>query len=827
MNFPPFTAFLENHKVPRGSKEWTHSSLGNPTGIFNINDDEYDRFLNLYQASKDFGGRLHMTERHLEASPILIDLDFKQTDHERLYTDSHIEEIILSIQCILKDITENSINENNLAAYILEKGDAPRSYKDGFKDGVHIIFPFFHSKPDLQFELRKQIVDFLPNVFPADIFTNSWDDIYDKSVIQKNGWFLYGSNKPDERDSWKLTGILRASMGYIEIHDLPSENELLPLLSIRKEPDCIYKMLPIVSTTRAVVNAASNNNEIIIRPQDTIDFNKLNEVMQTDTEWEVNSHSPGCLQLSPTGRCNCLVNPEYYHNDARHSTMYVTQNNVTIFCFSHNSRSVDKAMADKIKAIVLGTTQEKKETPFKILRNKILSIGAENNYRKLNGYIYKQIKPCAFVPDKSYDDFIRSTMRGDSIYNDHPRFFKLLQEFLKNYDEDGLRDLEINRDIISFEDGVFVLSKAEFVPYPADEFDGQCARHHIKTDFIQDSYETPLFDKLVKYQMSDDVYYFFIASVGRLFFPVGFLDNWQFMLMLYGNAGSGKGTVLDIFKSMFAGHQVVCMTNNMEHQFGLDGKQDKELLMIYDSPQDMQNVIDQHIWQSMVTGEDVQVPRKNAQPIYIKWDVPQIWASNEIPNYKDNSGSVSRRLMMFDYRKDIEPADKDTELKSKIISTELPGILKKCIEAYLEYSKKYKGIDVWSFCPQRMKDNQDLIRGDTDYLFNFLKAHVDDNCTETSKYRVIYAHDSIVSLAKLKDAFRRVMKFKNIKCKFPELYAQTLRKIGCRCDAISICRSCDQPAKKGCCNQYSSTNRSCKEMITGMKLEVETIDSDH
>jgi hypothetical protein len=381
-----FRSFLDNHQVSKGSKNWTHSSLGNPSGIFNITDEENSEFLQLYQSLINMGHPLHMTERHRETSPILIDLDFKQSCPERMYNKTHIEDFVLAVHCILRDITDGIMDQEAISAYILEKGSAPRKNGNYFKDGLHIMFPFFHSKPDLQFELRRQMLEIISDLLPNNVFTNSWNDIYDESVIKRNGWFLYGSNKPDEDDSWKVTYIMKERL--LE-PCVSNDEDILHFLSIRRKQDVIYSLKPNDSTA------------IIVRPQSNIDFDRLNQVMKVETEWDVESVDDG-FKVTPAG-CQCIVVPSIVHSSRGHSVMYVHQDRVVLTCFSHSSRTLDKQTCKIVQSLFGFGKKCSPPKPFEILRDILLDVGKKENLRKLEGNIYKQTYPCTYILHRKYE----------------------------------------------------------------------------------------------------------------------------------------------------------------------------------------------------------------------------------------------------------------------------------------------------------------------------------------------------------------------------------------------------------------------------------------
>ena len=46
-NYKNLTDFLQKHRVAKGAKH-THTSMGSPTGAFNIEENKLDTFFHLY-----------------------------------------------------------------------------------------------------------------------------------------------------------------------------------------------------------------------------------------------------------------------------------------------------------------------------------------------------------------------------------------------------------------------------------------------------------------------------------------------------------------------------------------------------------------------------------------------------------------------------------------------------------------------------------------------------------------------------------------------------------------------------------------------------------
>ncbi len=177
---------LENYSV-LSSSEFTHTSLTG--GKYYIPIEKTDLFYSLYANEIYKGNILSLTEKHRDLGPILIDLDFRFTQNIRIITKEIIEEFMRIYMNEISQWTDTFDKE----IFIFQKPNIANK-GSGYKDGLHIIIPDIITEPNIQFIIRKNILEKVKHLF--NIFTNSVEDIIDEAVIYKNNWFLFGSTKP-------------------------------------------------------------------------------------------------------------------------------------------------------------------------------------------------------------------------------------------------------------------------------------------------------------------------------------------------------------------------------------------------------------------------------------------------------------------------------------------------------------------------------------------------------------------------------------------------------------------------------------------------------
>lgn len=250
---------------------------------------------------------------------------------------------------------------------------------------------------------------------------------------------------------------------------------------------------------------------------------------------------------------------------------------------------------------------------------------------------------------------------------------------------------------------------------------------------------TPHFQSILSHQQfPDEVCKWMYILCGRVLHEVGDLDEWQCMPFLLGKAQTGKSTICTkVVKIFYDPIDVGVLSNNVEPTFGLSAISNK---MAFIGPEINENLrLDQTEFQSLISGEDVQVATKHKTAKPKKWTVPGIIAGNNPPGYRDNQGSVSRRLIIFGFNKRVKKGD--TNLGKKL-EREIANLLLKCNRAYLEAVHKYEGIDIWTVLPEYFHITKQSMSKQTNALVHFLNSskvmYNDDRYCNLEKFSAVF-----------------------------------------------------------------------------------------
>lgn len=203
--------------------------------------------------------------------------------------------------------------------------------------------------------------------------------------------------------------------------------------------------------------------------------------------------------------------------------------------------------------------------------------------------------------------------------------------------------------------------------------------------------------------------------LGRLLHDLNEYDCWQIMPFLKGKAGTGKSLIALLAKAFFEEEQVGILSSNVETKFGLGPLADKFVIICLEVKKNFQ--MNQAEFQSIVSGEMIQLAVKNKDAFAKKWTAPGLLCGNEWANYQDAQGSIARRLAIVNFAYSISEKDSNPNLLDLILSQELAALLIKCNIGYREQASIKKGQDIWKILPPYFKHQRRLLQIETDPLW--------------------------------------------------------------------------------------------------------------
>jgi hypothetical protein len=582
------------------------------------------------------------------------------------------------------------------------------------------------------------------------------------------------------------------------------------------------------STTNTIVKYQKLDTERSSILDDIIDINNH----QMPRTWSMIRDDSMMLKLLPCENKTCLVN-KILHQDVDLSFISFTKTGASLKCSccidvkkistKHFNQLCKFFSFDNVTSM---TKKEEKPSDYEQLTDCLIDIAKKSRLKKLAGYVYKPIEncPCAYEIYTDYDSFISNNLVKHPLMKKNVKRFDELKKYLSKLNDPDFPFISKDRNIISFNNGILLLNERIFKKYDEDNFDmhEHVARNHIPYDFTG-SFETPLFHSILTNQFDEDVCKYMYFMIGKLLFKVGEKDNFSIMSFLHGIGRTGKSTIINVVSKIFHSSARSNFAENLEPVFGLQNKWDKEVIITGDITDKFSKVLDQTLFQKMVSGEEINIPQKHGDSVDITWKVPMMLASNHYLDYKDTSQQISRRVVMFKFHNLI--VKPDPLLENKIIKTELTNIIWKSLNTYLDIINETIGLDFWDFCPIYFKDLQLEIRQELNYVTKFLTASPEDNCSLTKKYYVLFRQGHVETLADVKSKFFQFMEYKhpNVRREWKSDYTP-FKQLGYNIIEKNICKSCKKNANKGCCPNYHSSNRAKKTVVENIELVEEDIE---
>jgi hypothetical protein len=194
----------------------------------------------------------------------------------------------------------------------------------------------------------------------------------------------------------------------------------------------------------------------------------------------------------------------------------------------------------------------------------------------------------------------------------------------------------------------------------------------------------------------------------------------QKFLFLYGGKGSGKGTILKVFKMMFEGYHngidLHKLTSGSE--FSTAGVKETQLLIDDDS--DISSIKDDTNLLKLTSHEPIMVNNKYQSTYPVTFKGLLVAASNQRFKVRNiDSGIVRRGVVAEPSNRKHKPEDYDRLMD--LIKFEIPAIAYKAIDTFLDLGASYYE----SYVPYEMMESTDL-------FYSFMREHakaLGDVCT--------------------------------------------------------------------------------------------------
>jgi len=417
-------------------------------------------------------------------------------------------------------------------------------------------------------------------------------------------------------------------------------------------------------------------------------------------------------------------------------------------------RWMDEKLSDAQKLILylLDVCMERR---FKKFGDSLFEPIIVDNY---NTHAYRRVCTIkAFVHDEckkevQLDAFLQLTSKANTP--------KTITEHLTDCTDFQLPRLERSRTHFSFRNGVYSCQEDRFYKFGVDTDrlpDNLISARYFDCD-APDIFHTNWKD--IKTPNADKIFLdqgfnvnernWFNVFAGRMLYPIGLLDGWQCIPYLLGIAGSGKSTITDLLiGNLYDRGDVGVISNNCEAQWVVGSIIDN---FIWIAPETKENLaLEQAQFQSMISGESIQVSVKFQTPYQTKFTVPGFMAGNVLPKWRDNSGSIKRRLIIFRFDKKIEKTD--ASLGKRLIE-ELPWFLVKVNKAYLEAVGMHGNENIWEVLPEEFRTASDAAMSTLSVVDAFMRSS-----------HIVLEPDAMISVRKFKIVLKNYVTENNLEDK--------------------------------------------------------------
>ena len=722
--------FLQNHKAVQNER-FTHTGLVPMIGKYFIPPEHLDNFYKLYTRSLKKKEVLSITEIHEETSPLLVDIDFRFQESVGINRQYLISDIQHLIKLYFEQIQKYFLLTEELTAYVFEKS-SPVRYQGNIKDGIHLMFPSVVSKPNVQYEIRENIIKLLTETkLLSNIgFKNSHEDLVDKAIVFKNPWLMYGSCKHNQ-ESYELTHVYNTQLEDLE---LPNISTLPRLLSIRNCKDenelktevSYYEQKKQQLLSQVAMNAIELVN--ILSPNRADNYNDwlelgfcLHNIDKTLLQTWINyskvspkfaegeceklwrNFKDEGLTIASLYRWAKIDNPEKYkelkHNEISNllqEGLSGTNYDVGVVVYTMYKHQFVCASIAKNKWYEFKDHRWQEMDKGLYLRKKI-STDIAYEFKKLSHYYKKQLlnsqndeeKKISESKFKKCEELIKNvkmTQFKDKVMIECAELF---------YDNSFLNKLDSNVNLIGFENGVYDLDRHLFRDGIPDDYVSYSTHMDYKEFDSNSEYAVEIKDFIKKVLPNEDVRSYVLMLLSS--FLNGKINDQKFHIWT-GSGGNGKSKLVELFEKCFGDYcgklPITVLTQKRAGSSNASPEIAKTKGKRFISLQEPEHNDQIHVgYMKELTGGDIiQARALYAEPVEFKPQFKIILTCNHLPHIPSTDGGTWRRVRVVDFpSKFVDNPVNENEYKKENIDPKLAlwssDFMSMLLEVHKTYSK--------------------------------------------------------------------------------------------------------------------------------------------
>src|SRR5699024_5807850 len=200
-------------------------------------------------------------------------------------------------------------------------------------------------------------------------------------------------------------------------------------------------------------------------------------------------------------------------------------------------------------------------------------------------------------------------------------------------------------------------------------------------------------------------------------------------IFLIGDGNNGKGTFQELITNLIGMKNIATLkVNQFEERFQLGILEGKTAVIGDDVPANVY-IDDSSNFNSVVTGDIVQVELKNKQPYNTAFRCSVIQSTNGMPKFRNKTNGTIRRVLIVPFNADFNGTKENFKIKDEYIKDEkvLQYVLHKAINMDFERFDE----------PDASKQELEIFKQDNDPVLDFKYSVFDEwNIPEVPKYLV-------------------------------------------------------------------------------------------